>query len=63
MKSVCFEADDILQSQLSDKPVVREVSQGWNTCVAYADDGSIAQIVLLDARKERCLPLECRTGA
>ena len=63
MKSVYFEDDDILQIQISDKPVVREISQGWNTSVGYAEDGSIVEIVLLDARKEGCLPMEYRTRA
>ena len=67
MKSVYFENDDILQIRLTqdgqDKPIVREVSQGWNTHISYAEDGSIVEIVLLDARKEGLLPLEFRKAA
>lgn len=60
MKSTYFEDDDILHIRVSDKPIVREVSQGWNTNVSYADDGTIVEIVLLDAKKEGLLPVESR---
>ena len=58
MKSIYFENDDILQIRVSDKQIVREVSQGWHTNISYAEDGSIIEIVLLDAKKEGLLPLE-----
>ena len=51
MKSIYFESDDILQIRVSDKPIVREVSQDWNTNISYAEDGSIVEIVLLEFRK------------
>ena len=60
MKSIYFENDDILQIRESNKPITREVSQGWRTNIGYAEDGSIVEIVLLDARKEGLLPLEDR---
>ena len=63
MKSIYFESDDILQIRVSDKPIVREVSQDWNTNISYAEDGSIVEIVLLDAKKEGMLPLEFRKAA
>ena len=63
MKSIYFESDDILQIRVSDKPIVREVSQDWNTNMSYAEDGSIVEIVLLDAKKEGLLPLEFRKAA
>ena len=63
MKSIYFENDDILQIRVSDKLIVREVSQGWNTNISYAEDGSIVAIVLLDAKKEGLLPLEYRKAA
>ncbi len=47
MKSIYFENDDILQIRVSDKPIVREVSQGWHTNISCAEDGSIVEIVLL----------------
>ena len=63
MKSTYFENDDILQIRVSDKPITREVSQDWHTNISYAVDGSIVEIVLLDAKKEGLLPLEFRKAA
>ena len=63
MKSIYFENDDILQIRVSDKPITREVSQDWHTNVSYAEDGSIVEIVLLDAKKEGLLPAEFRRAA
>jgi hypothetical protein len=67
MKSIYFEDDDILQIRLlrdgQDKPIVREVSQGWHTHISYAEDGTIVEIVLLDAKKQGLLPLEFRKAA
>ena len=63
MKSIYFESDDILQIRVSDKPIVREESQDWHTNISYAEDGSIVEIVLLDAKKEGLPPLEFRKAA
>jgi hypothetical protein len=63
MKSTHYEDDDILEIKVSDKPVVREVSQGWHTNVSYAEDGSIVEIVLLDAKKEGLMPVESKKAA
>jgi hypothetical protein len=63
MKSIYFEKDDILEIRVSDKPIVREVSQDWHTNISYAEDGTIVGIVLLDAKKEGLLPLEFRQAA
>ena len=63
MKSIYFENDGILQIRVSDKPIVREVSQDWHTNISYAEDGTIVEIVLLDAKKEGLLPLEFRNDA
>ncbi len=63
MKSIYFENDDILQIRVSDKAIVREVSQDWHTNISFAEDGSIVEIVLLDAKKEGLLPLEFRKAA
>ena len=60
MKSIYFENDDILQIRVSEKQIVREVSQDWHTNIGYAEDASIVEIVLLDAKKEGLLPLEYR---
>ena len=58
MKSTYFENDDILQIRVSDKSITREVFQGWHTNISYVEDGSIVEIVLLDAKKEGLLSLE-----
>ena len=63
MKSIYFENDDILQICVSDKPIVREVSQHWHTNISYAEDGSIVELVLLDAKKEGLIPMEFRQAA
>ena len=63
MKSIYFENDDILQIRMSNKPIVREVSQDWHTNISYAEDGTIVEIVLLDAKKEGLLPVEFRKAA
>ena len=63
MRSIYFENDDILQIRVSEKQIVREVSQDWHTNISYAEDGSIVEIVLLDAEKEGLLPLEYRKAA
>ena len=58
MKSIYFENDDILQIRVSDDPIVGEMSQNWHTNISYAEDGSIVEIVLLDAKKEGLMPME-----
>ena len=63
MKSTYFKNDDILQVRVSDKPITREVSQDWHANISYAEDGSVVEIVLLDAKKEGLLPLEFRSAA
>ena len=63
MKSAYFEDDDIFQIRVSERPIARDVSQGWNTHISYAEDGSIVQIVLLDAKKEGLMPLELKKAA
>jgi len=62
-ESIYFADDDILQIRMSDKPIVREVSQDWHTHIGYAEDGSVVEIVLLDARKEGFLPVEFMKAA
>ena len=41
-KSIYFENDDILRIRVFNKLIVREISQGSNTNISYAEDGSIA---------------------
>ena len=52
MKTIYYTQDDILEIHLSDKPVAREVSQDWNINLSFADDGSVVELVILDAVKE-----------
>ena len=58
MRTTYYDEDDILVIRLSDKPIVREVSQDWATHISYAEDGSAVEIVLLDARANGAYPLE-----
>jgi hypothetical protein len=51
MKTTCFDDHDTLVIRLSDKPVVREVSQDWRTHISFAADGSIVETVILKARE------------
>lgn len=52
MHITCFDEDDILVIRLSDKPIVSEVSQNWNTHISYAEDDSTVEVVLLEAGAE-----------
>lgn len=56
MKTTYYPQDDILEIQFSDKPIVREMSQDWNVNVSYAADGSIVEIVILDAVNAGFMP-------
>ena len=56
MKTTYFEDDDILVLHMADKPIVREVSQDWNTHVSYAEDGTVVEVVVLDARAAGAMP-------
>jgi Protein of unknown function (DUF2283) len=58
MKLTYFDKDDILVMRLTEKPIVREVSQDWNTHISYAADGSTVEIVVLDATSSGLLPVE-----
>ena len=62
MRTAYYDNDDILVIHLSDKAVVREVSQDWNTYISYAEDGSAVEVVLLDARASGALPVETLHG-
>lgn len=58
VKCLYLENEDILQIRLSYKTIVREASPDWHTNISYAEDGSIVEIVILDAKKEGLLPRE-----
>ena len=52
-----------MQIHVSETQTVHEVLQDWHTTISYAEDGSIIEIVLIDANKEGLLPFEYRTTA
>lgn len=58
MRTIYYPQDDILEILLSDKPVAREVSQDWNVNVSYAADGSVVELVILDAVKAGFMPFK-----
>lgn len=57
MRTTYFDEDDTLVIRLSEKPIVREVSQDWNTHVSYAADGTVVETVILEARASGAWPL------
>lgn len=57
MKTTYFRDDDILVLHMADKPIVREVSQDWNTHISYAADGTVVEIVVLDAQISGAMPV------
>lgn len=57
MRVTYDEADDILVIHLSDKKITKETSQNWNTHISYAEDGTIVEIVVLEASKQGAWPL------
>jgi uncharacterized protein YuzE len=57
MKTTYHTDDDILEIRISDKPVAREVSHGWNVNISYAEDGSVVEIVLLEAKEQGLYPV------
>ena len=63
MKTTYFDDEDTLVIRLSDEPIVREVSQDWNTHVSYAADGTVVETVILEAAKLGAWPLEVRRAA
>ena len=62
MRSTYYEDDDILVLRLSEKPIVRESSQDWNTHISYAQDGSIVGMVFLEASGQGAVPVEVLHG-
>lgn len=58
MKTTYYEDEDTLVIRLSDKPIVREVSQDWHTHVSYAADGSLVETVILEAVRLGAWPLQ-----
>ena len=60
MKSTYFEQGDVLRIQISERPISREVSQDRNVYIAFADDGSVVEVVLLNAKVRGWLPLRVK---
>jgi len=58
MKTIYYPQDDILEIRFSDKPVAREVSQDWNVNLSFAEDGSVVEMVILDAVKAGFMPFQ-----
>jgi len=58
MQTLYDAQDDILTVHISDKPIAREVSQDWNTCISYAADGSVVELVILEASQQGVWPLQ-----
>lgn len=56
MNITYFDEEDTLVLHLSDKPIVKEVSQDWNTHISYAADGTAVEIVILEAKANGMLP-------
>ncbi|MFO7803268.1 MAG: DUF2283 domain-containing protein [Desulfovermiculus sp.] len=55
----CEVADDILFIRLSEKKITKEISQDWNTThISYAQDGTIVEVVVLEASKQGAWPLQ-----
>ncbi len=62
MKTTYYPQDDILEIHFSDKPIAREISQDWNVNLSYAADGSLVEVVILDAVKAGLIPFESGEG-
>lgn len=63
MHFIYDEDDDILVLRISDKKIVRERSQDWNTHISYAEDDSVVEVVILDAAKQGFYPLQYAKAA
>lgn len=57
MRVTYDESDDILVVRLSEKEIIKETSQDWNTHISYAEDGTIVEVVVLEASKQGAWPL------
>lgn len=57
MRVTYDESDDILVLRLSEKEIVKETSQDWNTHISYAQDGTIVEMVVLETSKQGAWPL------
>ena len=60
MKSTYFEEGDVLRIRITEGPVARQVLQDRNVHIAYAADGSVVEVVLLNATVQGWLPLRVK---
>jgi predicted ATP-grasp superfamily ATP-dependent carboligase len=58
VKTIYYDEDDTLVIRLSDKPIVREVSQDWHTHISYAADGTVVETVILEAARIGAWPMQ-----
>jgi hypothetical protein len=58
MNTIYYPQDDILEIRFGEKPISREVSQDWNINLSFAEDGSIVELVILDAVKAGFMPFK-----
>jgi uncharacterized protein YuzE len=56
MRATYYADDDILEIRLSDAPIVKEVSQGWNVNLSFDAGGNLVELVILEAREAGILP-------
>lgn len=56
MRTTYYPEDDILKMVFNDQPILRETSQDWNVNISYAADGSIVEMVILDAVASGLIP-------
>ncbi len=63
MKSTYFELGDVLQIRIGEKPVAREVSQNQDVHISYAEDGTVVEVVLLNAAAQGWWPLRVKLPA
>lgn len=62
MRAIYHPQDDILELRFSDKAIVRELSQDWNVHVSFAEDGSVVEMVVLDAVTSGLIPFHAETA-
>ena len=57
MRATYHPDDDILFLRFNDKLIVREESHGWNLNMAYAADGDVVEMTVLDAKASGLYPI------
>ncbi len=57
MKITYDDKEDLLFIRFNDKPIIRDISYGWNMVAGITEDG-LGQITILDADKDGVLPVE-----